>query len=51
MAQGKFDHLCKKAQKYIKKLERKYYGNNLYNIDGANLYQFYHFKYFSGNSS
>ena len=50
MAWGKFDQLCKKAQKSVKKLGRKYYTNNLCIIDGANLYQFHHFKYFSGNS-
>ena len=51
MAWGKFDHLRKKAQKGVTNLERKYYTNNLYIIDGANLYQFHHFKYFLGNSS
>ena len=42
---------CAKKHKKVKKLERKYYTNNLCIIDGANLYQFHHFKYFLGNSS
>ena len=44
-------HLYKKAQKSVKKFEKKYYGNNNCIIDGANLYQFHHFKYFLGNTS
>ena len=43
--------LPNKAQKGVHKLERKHYGNNHCIIDGANFYQFHHFKYFLGNSS
>ena len=32
-----FDHLCKKAQKSVKKLERKYYTNNLCITDAVQL--------------
>ena len=41
---------AKKHTQKIKKLERKYYTNNLCIIDGVNLYQFHHFKYLLGNS-
>ena len=46
-----FDHLCKKAQKSVKKLERKYCNNNLYIIDAVQICNssVHHFKYFLGN--
>ena len=37
MAWVTFDHLCKKAEKSVKKLERKYYTNNLYITDAVQI--------------
>ena len=53
MAWDTFDHLCKKAQKSVKKLERKYCNNNLCIIDAVQICNssIHHFKYFLGNLS
>ena len=53
MAWVTFDHLCKKAQKSVKKLERKYCTNNLCIIDAVQICNssIHHFKYFLGNWS
>ena len=43
-----FHHLCKKAQKSVKKLEKKYFTNNLCIIDAVQICNssMHHFKYF-----
>ena len=52
MAWVTFDHLCKKAQKSVKKLERKYCTNNLCIIDAVQICNSsIHHKYFLGNWS
>ena len=53
MAWVTFDRLCKKAQKTVKKLERKYCTNNLCIVDAVQICNssIHHFKYFLGNWS
>ena len=53
MAWGTFDHLYKKAQKSVKKLERIYCANNLCIIEAVQICNssIHHFKYFLGNWS
>ena len=53
MAWVTFDHLCKKAQKSVKKLERKCCSNNLCIIDVVQICNssIHHFKCFWGNWS
>ena len=45
------DRLCKKAQKTMKKLERKYCTNKLCIVDAVQICNssIHHFKYFLGN--
>ena len=54
MAWDTFGHMCKKAQKSVKKLERKYYTNNLYITDTVQVCNssiLYITHYFFGNWS
>ena len=48
MAWVTFDHPCKKAQNNAKRLERKYYTNNLCIINAVQICHssIHHFKYF-----
>ena len=50
MAWVTFDRLCKKAQKTVKKLERKYCTNNLCIVDAVQICNssIHDFKYFFG---